>query len=165
MSTSVLQSIRRRQYLWIGTAALSLLALGSMMGVRLQTPMPKSMSFWWSVATGTALLGCVAYQWALLLARLSGHKRRAAQRYQRHRQVGTVAICLFVLHAGGIGYALLTVMASAFLLVSVTGLLNSEVAAPNTSRLKQGWNYLHVALSGLLLPLIAFHIWAALAFK
>lgn len=161
----MLQSMRRRQYFWIGTAALCLLTLGSMMGLRLQTPMPKAMSFWWSVVTGTALLGCVVYQWALLLARLSGHKRRAAQRYRRHRQVGTAAICLFLLHAGGIGYALLTVMASAFLLVSVTGLLNSEVSIPSKSRLKQGWNYLHVAVSGLLLPLIAFHIWAALAFK
>ncbi|MBX9591320.1 MAG: hypothetical protein K2X43_18690 [Hyphomonadaceae bacterium] len=165
MSVSVLQSIRRRHYFWVGTMALCLLTLGSLMGVRMQTPMPKALSFAWSVATGAALLGCIVYQWSLLFARLAGRKQDARHLYQRHRQVGAVAICLFVLHAGGVGYALLTVLASVFLIIAVTGLLNGEAVVLGRPWLRPWWNHLHVALSGLLLPLIALHVWAALAFK
>jgi len=141
MSLSVMQSIRRRQHFWMGTAALCLLTFGSLMGVRMQTPMPKALSFAWSIVTGTALLSCVAYQWTLLLSRLGGRKQEARHHYRRHRQVGVVAICLFVLHAGGVGYALLAVLASVFLIISVTGLLNGEAIVLSRPWLRQRWHY------------------------
>lgn len=67
MRLLALQSLRRQRYVVIAAAALTLLALGRLlMGVRVQTPMSRSASFWWPVTTGSVLFGCIAYQWSCL---------------------------------------------------------------------------------------------------
>jgi hypothetical protein len=165
MSLPARSPLRRKIYVFAAAAALALLSLGLLAGVRAQAVMSKPASFWWSVTTGAVLLGCVVYQWTLLLARMGGHMTGARRRYQRHRPVGAAGICLFALHAGGVGYAFVTVLAVVFLIVSVTGVLNTEVLPLNRPWLKRCWSYLHIGLSGLLFPLLVLHVWAALAFK
>ena len=154
---------RTRVYFWTGIAGLCLLAYVMLTGHPLKAT-PKSFAFAFSVVTGTALAACIMYQWALLIARLSGQHQAARRHYRNHRYVGTAALYLFLVHAGGLGYALLTVLPMLFLVVSITGLFNAEVISMPPA-LRRWWGYLHVGLSGLLLPLIALHAWAALAFK
>lgn len=161
---ALVSSLLRKRYFWIGVLGLALLAIAMLMGLRAQQLLPKSASFALSAATGSALVGCIIYQWALFFTRLAGDHHAARHHYRNHRYVGTAAVYLFVLHAGGIGYALLTVLPVLFLVISITGLFNSEVISL-PPRVKRFWGYLHIGLSGLLLPLIAFHVWAALAFK
>jgi hypothetical protein len=164
MSISVLPFRRMRLYFLMGLLGVALLAYLLHTGQTARAAAPKHLAFAFSVVTGTALAVCVAYQCALLFARLAGYHRSARLHYRNHRYVGTAALYLFILHAGGIGYALLTILPLLFLAVSVTGLFNSEIIVMRPG-LRRAWGYMHVGLSGLLLPLIALHAWAALAFK
>lgn len=156
---------RTRPYFWIGLLALTLISAGSYTDTYARAQLPEAAHFWWSVSTGTALVACIGYQWLLLLTRLAGKKREARDQYHRHRLVGTASVCLFLLHAGAIGYALLTVLPLVYLAIAITGLLNSEVLPLRRPWMRRCWGYVHIGLSGLLMPLVAFHVWAALAFK
>jgi hypothetical protein len=164
MSISVSPFRRQRLYFWTGLLGLCLLAYVMHTGLTVRAGAPKYLAFAFSVVTGTALAACIAYQCALLFARLAGYHRSARLHYRNHRYVGTASLYLFILHAGGIGYALLTILPLLFLTISVTGLFNSEIIVMPPG-LRRAWGYMHVGLSGLLLPLIALHAWAALAFK
>ena len=154
-----------KSYFRIGMWTLALLAACILLGFSLRHVFPKSASFAWSVASGLILLGCILYQWMLFFARLQGRAAEARRHWSLHRYVGTAAILLFVLHAGALGYAMLSVLAVGFLIVAVTGLWNTEVAILRKAWLRRAWEIGHIGVSGLLMPLIALHVWAALAFK
>ena len=70
-----------------------------------------------------------------------------------------------MLHAGAIGYAMVSAMALGFLVVALTGLWNPEVVILRKPWLRKAWEIGHIGVSGVLMPLIALHVWAALAFK
>lgn len=156
---------RKRPYFLVGVVAFLGLLIGYVVGFRLHAVLPAQASFAYSVVTGLTLLGCILYQWSLFFARLTRQAAASRHHYKTHRYVGAAAIVLFAFHAGGFGYALVTVMALAFAIVAVTGLFNKEVLLLRRPWLRTGWDFAHIGLSGILLPLIALHIWAALAFK
>lgn len=161
----VLRSPHRKRYFAIGAAALVVLAMGLAAGFSARLALPKPASFAWSVSTGLILLGCILYQWLLFFARLTRRAADVRRHWQSHRYVGAAAVVLFVLHAGAIGYAMISVLALSFLVVAVTGLFNTEVLILRKPWMRQAWEIGHVGVSGILMPLIGLHVWAALAFK
>lgn len=161
----LLRAPQKKRYFVVGSAALAMLVAGILAGFSLRHALPKSAGFAWSVSTGLILLACVCYQWMLFFARLTNRTADARRHWNRHRHVGVAAIGLFLLHAGALGYAVVSAMAAAFLVVAVTGLWNTEVVILRKPWLRKAWEIGHVGVSGLLMPLIALHVWAALAFK
>lgn len=161
----ILRAPQRKRYFVVGMAALALIAAGIAAGFSLRHALPKPASFGWSVTTGLILLGCILYQWMLFFARLAGRTAEARKHWTRHRYVGVAAIALFLLHAGAVGYAMISAMAIGFLIVALTGLWNPEVAILRKPWLRKAWEIGHIGVSGVLMPLIGLHVWAALAFK
>lgn len=161
----MLRAPQKKSYFRLGMIALFALAICLALGFSLRHALPKSAGFAWSVVTGLILLGCILYQWMLFFARLNGRAAEARKHWSAHRWVGTAAIALFVLHAGAVGYAMVSVMAIGFLIVAFTGLWNTEVLILRKPWLRKAWEVGHIGISGLLMPLIALHVWAALAFK
>lgn len=155
----------RKHYVLVGAGAFAMLLVFYATGFKIRATLPPLASFWWSVVTGLVLLGCILYQWMLFFARLTRRYADGRRHWRTHRYVGAAAIVLFVIHAGAFGYALVTVVALLFVIVAATGLFNAEVLILRKPWLRACWEIGHVGLSGLLMPLIALHIWAALAFK
>ncbi len=164
-SAVTLRAPLSKRYLVVGLAGFAVLLAALLAGQSLRLWLPKAAAFPFSVTSGLILLGCILYQWALFFARLTGRTADARRHWSLHRFVGTAAILLFVVHAGALGYAMVSGMALAFLIVALTGLWNPEVAILKKPWLRKAWEIGHVGLSGLLMPLIALHVWAALAFK
>ena len=46
-----------------------------------------------------------------------------------------------------------------------TGLFHSHVLATRSRELSRAWEWVHLGLSGFLIPLVMLHAWAAFAFK
>ena len=72
---------------------------------------------------------------------------------------------LFALHAVRMGHTWMTLLSVVFFLIALTGVLNREVL-----RYRQNWIYLvwlsaHIGLSAMMVPLVALHVWVALAYQ
>lgn len=160
-----LRDPHKRAYFLIGAIAFLGLLVGYAIGFKVHAALPPRASFTYSVVTGLVLLGCILYQWMLFFARLTRQVEKSRLHYKLHRWVGTAAVVIFALHAGAFGYALVTVLAVAFAVIAVTGLFNKEVLLLRRPWLRTAWEVGHVGLSGIVLPLIALHVWAVLAFK
>ncbi len=117
------------------------------------------------VVTGSLLLCCLCSQWILFAARVTRRSKNARQTLISHKWVGVAITYLFALHAVRFGHVWMTSLSGVLFLVALTGVLNRDVL-----RFQQNWLYLlwlvcHIGLSAALMPLVAVHIWVALAYQ
>lgn len=122
-------------------------------------------AFEFQVATGAMMVTGLCYQWVLFFKRVLRDNRNARAVTINHRWVGVAMTYLFALHAVRLGHTWMTVLSAVFFLLAVTGVLNREVL-----RYRQNWIYLiwlatHIGLSAMMVPLVALHIWVALAYQ
>lgn len=158
--TALVLKIRKVRYLGWGIVAVVLALLAMALG-----PDLIARSFPWQVVTGTALLVCMLYQWMIFIQRFTQTTTNARQHYLAHRWVGVAATLLFAAHAVRPGEMWMTAVAILFIALAVTGLLNREVVKYKKQWMYFAWLGLHMMLSAMLLPLVAVHIWAALAYQ
>jgi hypothetical protein len=162
--SAVFRQIRTRPYALAAlaalTAALVVLGAGLAPGIRL-----GAWGLAWQVVTGGALLGAVAWQWMLLIARMTGPAETVLRHYARHRLVGAATAALFAAHAVRFGYGWTSALSLTFLLLAASGLLNREIMRYRAKWTYNLWLFLHVALSAALLPLALVHVWVALAYE
>lgn len=123
---------------------------------------PQDIEFLWQSMTGTALLGVICYQWMLFRKRWIRKMRRSD--LTAHRWAGVAAVILFGLHAARLGHTWMTAITIIFIMIGITGVLNAEVMRYRTRWAYLTWLSLHIGLSAAILPLIAVHIWVALAY-
>ncbi|MDA7427120.1 hypothetical protein PGB28_01515 [Primorskyibacter aestuariivivens] len=163
--TALILRVRRRPYVILGLIGLSLVVLVFTAETALQ-PTRWAGSLSWQVATGTALLAAILYQWVLLWVRdRKAPARKQRKHYTAHRWVGVATTLLFAVHAVRFGHAWTSVLAVTFIAVAATGLLNREVIPYRSSWLYHLWLWVHIALASALLPLIAVHVWIALSYQ
>ncbi len=125
--------------------------------------LPGESHFLWQVITGFLLAALLVYQWVLLYVRVFGGNVRRF--YQAHRWVGVICTILFALHAFSFGYGWTNTLAIVFCLSAVTGLLNREIFSYRSVWMYKLWYWSHITLSINLIPLVAVHIWVALAYE
>lgn len=121
--------------------------------------------FDWQVVTGALLVACLIYQWTLFVKRVTRDNHNIRQHQKLHRWIGVLATLLFALHALRFGHVWMTGLSAVFFLTALTGIFNREVL-----QYRQNWIYLvwlmcHIGLSAMLMPLIAVHVWVALAYQ
>lgn len=116
--------------------------------------------------SGLALAGLVAYQFKLSLARMDRRPIGPAA-VARHRIVGAVLPLGLLLHAPSFGYGYLLMLSVVFATALVLGLVARGVRSLHrrVSWLYDAWFISHIAVSVLLVALIAFHIVIALAYE
>lgn len=160
--TSHLKAISKKNYAVLGLIALGAAAFS--LAFQLQNRfVPSDLKFLWQTISGSVLLGLMGFQWYLMRKRWTGKISRAD--LVSHRWVGVVVTFLFALHAARIGHTWMVGLTIVFFLTALTGVLNKEVI-----RFSERWMYLlwltvHVSLSVILVPLIAIHIWVAMAYQ
>ena len=160
--TELVMIARQRPYVMFGVVGLALIFVVLASGVVVNT-VPARDRFVWQVVTGLLLTSLVLYQWVLLFLRLSG--KHVPSQYRAHRWVGVACTALFAFHALSFGYGWTKILVIVFILSAVTGLLNREVIAYRKPWAYKLWYWSHVTLSVNLAPLIAVHIWVALAYE
>ena len=107
----------------------------------------------------------LCYQWILFFKRVLRDNKNARRVLINHRWVGVGMTYLFALHAVRMGHTWMTLLSVVFFLIALTGVLNREVL-----RYRQNWIYLvwlsaHIGLSAMMAPLVALHVWVALAYQ
>lgn len=117
-------------------------------------------------ATGLVLVGLVAYQFKLSVARMD---RRAIgpAAVARHRIIGALLPLALLFHAPGFGYGYLRILSMAFAAALVLGLVARGVRSLHrrVPWLYDAWFIGHIAVSVLLVALIAFHIVIAISYE
>ena len=152
----------KNPYALLGIFAVVLVAIGLVTRAQNQL-VPAHMQFIWQCGTGLMLLTAVGYQWWLMRKRWIGTMTRFD--IVTHRWTGVLATFLFALHATRIGHTWMLATTIVFILIALTGVLNKEIL-----HLKERWMYLlwltlHISLSVIFAPLVAVHIWVALAYQ
>lgn len=160
--TDIALIARKRPYLLIGCSGIVLIALFLQMGVMVKT-MPVNVQFIWQVVTGLLLTMLVIYQCVLLIVRIVG--ANAKSHYKAHRWLGVFSTFVFALHALSFGYGWTMALVIVFILSAITGMLNREIVRYLKPWKYKLWYWSHVTLSINLLPLVAVHIWVALAYE
>lgn len=160
----VILKLRQRPYanalfLALGLVVLALWSDGSLPA---QLALP---AFDFQVVTGLLLLLCLMVQWILFGKRLLRSARNMRQHVVLHRWSGVAATLLFSAHAIRMGHVWMTMLSVTFFLVAVTGVLNREVMGYRSNVLYLMWLACHIGLSAVMMPLIAVHIWVALAYQ
>ncbi|WP_412554464.1 hypothetical protein [Shimia sp. MIT1388] len=117
------------------------------------------------VITGTLLLALFGYQWVLFFKRVTKDNRDARKVLGRHRWVGAAATLLFALHAVRFGHVWMSTLSVVVFLIALTGVLNREVLRYRSNAIYLIWLVTHIGLSAALVPLVAVHIWVALAYQ
>lgn len=159
---------RRTAYLPLGLILLGAagLALGFGPGARrLVAEFRPDADFAYAFATGILLLGSIAVQWRLYLARRSRDGRRIRREYLVHRWAGIGPLALLILHMGGPQATLMSVMGYALLGSSFAGLFNQEILPIRAEKGRALWLAIHVGLAAFIIPLALVHAWAVLAFR
>ena len=161
---TVIHHIRRVPYAGGIILALILVipALAGQMALPLRLKLP---SFGFQVVTGVALLICLGLQWILFAKRVLRSNRNIRLHQKLHRWCGVTATLLFAAHAVRMGHLWMSGLSIVFFLVALTGVLNCEVLGYRSNLLYLIWLGSHIALSAALWPLIAVHIWVALAYQ
>jgi predicted ferric reductase len=162
--TALIKSAARSYAVW--GAVLLVIGLGLLL-FQNREPLGARLfgGFLWQVATGATLSALMIWQWGLLAARLSGTAIQVQRQYNWHRYAGIALIALFILHAPRFGFYWTSGLAMVFLANGLVGLLNREIIPWRRRGHYLIWYGLHVALSAILIPLSAVHIWTALAFE
>lgn len=117
------------------------------------------------VVTGTLLLGLLGYQWVLFFKRVTKDSRNAWTVLVRHRWVGAAATLLFALHAVRFGHVWMSALSAVVFLIALTGVMNREVLRYRSNAIYLIWLVTHIGLSAALVPMVAVHIWVALAYQ
>ena len=159
---AVVDRLRKNPYVIWGVFANILVVFAILSNVQFSL-MPASRTFVWLCTTGVLLLSVLGFQWYLLRKRWL--KTMTRFDLVMHRWIGVVATFFFALHAARVGHAWMIILTIVFVLTALTGLLNKEVM-----RYSRRWTYLlwltfHVSLSTIMVPMIAVHIWVALAYQ
>lgn len=160
--TELILAVQRRPYVLFGILAVALIVVFLDTGILVRT-VPEDGLFVWQVVSGFLLTTLLLYQWLLLLVRVFGGNVQT--HYKAHRWVGVACTALFAFHALSFGHGWTNILAIVFCLSAVTGLLNREVITYRKPWLYKLWYWSHVTLTVNLFPLIAVHIWVALAYK
>lgn len=117
------------------------------------------------VVTGTLLLGLLGYQWVLFFKRVTKDNRNTRKVLVRHRWVGAAATLLFALHAVRFGHVWMSTLSAVVFLIALTGVLTREVLRYRSNVIYLVWLVTRIGLSAALVPLVAVHIWVALAYQ
>jgi hypothetical protein len=159
---TVADSLRKNPYFSWGLIALVLAVFAIVSNVQLLL-LPAARSFLWLCTTGVLLLSALAFQWYLLRKRWL----KAMTRFDlvMHRWIGVLATFLFALHASRVGHSWMIILTIVFVLTALTGLLNKEVVRFPARWMYLTWLALHVSMSTIMVPMIAVHVWVALAYQ
>jgi len=160
--SGITQRIKNNKYVMLGLSTIFLAQISLVFQAQ-SFLLPTEYSFVWLCLTGLFLLLTLAFQWYLFRKRWIGKLTRFD--LDLHRWIGIVATLLFALHAARFGHSWMTALTIVFILTVLTGIFNKEIM-----RFSQRWMYLvwlalHISLSFILVPLIAVHIWIALAYQ
>lgn len=160
----LMATARRAPYAVLILMALSLAVL--VIAQDLQSGALVALSaFEFQVVTGALLVTGLCYQWVLFFKRVLRDTRNARAVTVNHRWVGVGMTYLFALHAVRLGHTWMTVLSAVFFLIAMTGVLNREVLRYRQNWIFLTWLALHIGLSAMLVPLVALHIWVALAYQ
>lgn len=155
----------QKPYFRIGLAILLLATLSFLSDARLLLQGPIAEWFTWQILSGFTLSLLLAFQFALLFARLFGTAEQVRRHYHWHRYLGIALTVLFALHAVRFGYAWTSALSLLFFASALSGLMNRETMRYRNKALYLFWYGIHVAVSTILVPVAVLHIWVALAFK
>lgn len=155
--------IIQKPYFVVGAIALSLIGLAQAFAVN-QTLTQFVSPLGWQIASGVVLLTLTLFQWGLLYHRLKKNAVGVRRYYFLHKYLGFAIILIFALHAARTGYGWTSILFTVFVALAVTGLLNRGIMRYRAAWLHRVWLWLHIALSALLVPLVAIHIVVALAY-
>ncbi len=117
------------------------------------------------VITGLILLVFLGYQWVLFFMRVTKQTGNARKALVRHRWVGVAVTFVFAVHAVRFGHIWMSTLSAVVFLIAVTGVLNREVLRYRSNAIYLCWLVLHIGSSAALVPLVAVHIWVALAYQ
>lgn len=162
--TELILIVRNRPYFFWGIVGGLMIMLFLWLSI-LAKSVPAHILFTWQVVTGLILTLAIAYQWVLLFVRMAHIQKSMMFHYKAHRWVGVTSTAFFALHAISFGYAWTNALAIVFCASAVTGLLNKEIIRYRREWVFNLWYWAHMTLSISLLPLIAIHIWVALAYE
>jgi hypothetical protein len=157
-----------RAYGPLGLAAIVAAATAFSLGIggrRLIELAGPDRAFAYAALTGAALVLSLGWQWRLYLARRTGDGRRIRTEYALHRWSGSAPALLLLLHVGGPSASLLSIVACLLLVSSAAGLFHQKIVALGGKRLRTLWLAVHVGSAALMIPLVAVHLWATLAFR
>ncbi|HET6585169.1 MAG TPA: hypothetical protein VFG69_17045 [Nannocystaceae bacterium] len=148
--------LRQHPTFALGFGLVALLVVQDVYGLEIPALEELQRDGMWKLATGSALVAFLAFQWALAAIRMRGSSG-AGKHLRWHRCVGALGPVLFYAHATKFGYAYLAALSSVFL-----GNILLGAAAPVLQRLRVpwirlGWPVLHIAASVLTLVLTAIH--------
>jgi hypothetical protein len=155
-------SLRKNPYVSWGVIALIFAMLAIIFNVQFLI-MPTAHAFLWLWVTGVLLLLVLGFQWYLLRKRWL--KTMTRFDLVMHRWVGVLATFLFALHAARIGHSWMIALTVVFVLTALSGLLNKEVVKYPKRWMYLMWLALHVSMSTIMVPMIAVHVWVALAYQ
>ena len=158
----------RKLYGPLGLAAVAVTAIAFSLGIggrRLIEQAGPDRAFAYAALTGAGLVLSLGWQWRLYLARRTGDGRRIRTEFARHRWSGIAPALLLLLHVGGPSASLLSIVAGLLLVSSAAGLVHQKMVALGGRRLRTLWLAVHVGSAALMIPLVALHLWAALAFR
>lgn len=158
------QPFAKAWFVW-GAFAMAALAVSIILRDYANDATPREWLRLWRYVTGVALVGLLAYQWALFFARRSRDGALIRRRYKLHKYIGVAFVFLFVLHAGAVGSGIMGLISIGIILIALTGLLGAEVLFLSQERLRKARLFAHYAISAVIVPLILLHIYTALAYK
>jgi hypothetical protein len=160
-----MRSILRHPYALIATVLLAALCAWAITNgpslVRDQMVTP-----WiWQVTTGTLTLTVVLFQWVLMIARIANLNVSQIRQLGLHKWAGVAFVALLLLHVESAGFRWTAALFWQSVLVIGIGIMNRETTGFRNPLHHRIWTAFHITTAGLLMPMIALHIWIALAFK
>jgi hypothetical protein len=158
----IVDRLRKNPYVGWGIIAMTFAVVAILTSVQ-SILLPVSNSFVWLCVTGFLLLSTLVFQWYLLRKRWLKNMTRFD--LVLHRWIGVGATFMFALHAARVGHSWMVVLTIVFVLTALTGILNKEVLRFSERWMYLVWLTLHVSLSTILVPMIAVHVWIALAYQ
>ncbi len=119
------------------------------------------------IATGSALLGLIGYQWYLPSLRWRGRAMETAGHARIHRSLGVAAPPLLYLHSAALGYAYTYLLPLLFIANALVGAADRTLIADPEARRRYFdlWLLVHVPLSFVVTALALIHLVYALAYK
>ncbi len=160
--SAIAERFRKNPYVGWGLLALCLAVAAIVSNVQFLI-LPAPRNFVWLVVTGISLLSALGFQWYLLRKRWL--KTMTRFDLVMHRWTGVLATFFFALHAARVGHSWMIVLTIVFVLTALTGLMNKEVMKYPQRWMYLLWLGLHVSLSTIMVPMIAVHVWVALAYQ
>lgn len=117
--------------------------------------------------SGLGLLLYMGGQWILPYLRFNGRFKAAARHYRLHKRQGAFMPLVYYFHSTAFGYGYLLALSSFLFANLVLGFLEPGVAARPAFRQRYSfvWLATHVALSVLIMALVAYHIFVVFYYQ